>query len=508
MSDNTIDRRALLLAGAGAATAATVLRFDSAEAMARLGKKRQTKTFKGAFRPGAADWHYLDVQVPRGVRKIKVSYETPDKRGGLISTNVVDIGIFDPSGIELGNDRGFRGWSGGARQSFHLSRTSATPGYLAGPITPGRWRIALGPYQVTDRAGYRVKVTLLFGKKGARFQPAVAPSAVPGTGPGWYRGDLHVHTVHSDGSQTQAEVISYARAAGLDFIGSSEHNTSSATRTWGRHVPADFLVINGEEVTTRAGHWLATGLPADTWIDWRYRPAPGNPELVRFADQVRSLGGLTIAAHPFQIGAGNGWGFGDDFAEIDALEVWNGAWTSFNATANEAAVAHWHRLLSRGVFKPAVGNSDSHRATQPLGLAQTVVRAETLSTEAIIEGYRRGHSWITGSAAVDLAFTATLDGEQSPAAECGDRLPSVEGQLVRVLLTLSGVPAGSVARIKGPDALEFATGAFDEDGVLTLGAEVPGGMPFVRAEVRTGPSPTDPMVALTNPIFLTAAQPG
>jgi hypothetical protein len=34
----------------------------------------------------------------------------------------------------------------------------------------------------------------------------------------------------------------------------------------------------------------------------------------------------------------------------------------------------------------------------------------------------------------------------------------------------------------------------------------PGGTAFVHAEVRRGPLPTDPMVALTNPVFLTAAR--
>ena len=52
-----------------------------------------------------------------------------------------------------------RGWSGGARTSFRISRGSATPGYLAGSITPGRWRVALGPYQIVSRVPYEVTVT-------------------------------------------------------------------------------------------------------------------------------------------------------------------------------------------------------------------------------------------------------------------------------------------------------------------------------------------------------------
>ena len=127
---------------------------------------------------------------------------------------------------------------------------------------------------------YEVTVTLHLGRELKRFRPDPPARGVRGTGPGWYRGDCHLHTVHSDGRHTQASLAALAREAGLDFIGSTEHNTSSAQLTWGRHAPDDLLVVNGEEVTTRAGHWLALGLPAgtvrcaDPRVGLRHGPAP------------------------------------------------------------------------------------------------------------------------------------------------------------------------------------------------------------------------------------------
>jgi hypothetical protein len=472
-------RRALLLSGAGLATTAALTTFEPAAAGTAV-----TKVFKGRFRgtDDLADWHYLPFHVPKGVHRISVGYTYEPKPTGVGTTlDVVDIGIFGPTG--------FRGWSGGARREFALGHRSATPGYLAGPIQPGRWRVALGPYQITPTGTpYEVRVTLHFGKGGGRFVPRPAPTSVPGTGRGWYRGDLHVHTVHSDGAQTQADVLAYARAAGLDFIGSSDHNTDSAQRTWGRYVDDDFLVIVGEEVTTRTGHWLAMGLPAGTWIDWRYRPE--DERLARFTQQVRDLGGLSVAAHPNQAGTGIAWGF--SFDDVDAIEVWNGPWGS----DDQSAVARWHSLLSRGTFRPAVGNSDTHKREQTIGLAQTVVRAESLSTEAVLAGYRAGHSWIAESASVDLGFTATLG---AVTGECGDHVPSEAGQEVAVQLRVTGVD-GCVATLIGPGTATYGTAAA-VDGAITLDATVPGGTAFVRAEVRRGTA----MVALTNPIFLTAA---
>lgn len=486
MSNLHLDRRALLLGGAGLATTAALTTFEPAAAGTKT-----TKTFTGTFSAATTeDWVYLPFTVPKGVQRIAVSYSYPPTIPGPgYSKNVIDIGIFDPSGTELGNAEGFRGWSGGARKSFQLSRTSATPGYLPGPITPGRWRIALGPYQVVSRITYQVKVTLHFGPRGAAFVPTPAPTAVPGTGTAWYRGDLHVHTVHSDGSQTQAEVLADAKAAGLDFIGSSEHNTSSAQLTWGRYLTEEYdglLVIAGEEVTTRAGHWVAAGLPAGTWIDWRYRPE--DDELAHFTQQVRDVGGLAIAAHPRIAVPSIRWDFDTDFAHMDAVEVWNGAWDAFDSLA----VQQWHTLLAAGTFVPAVGNSDSHNHTQTIGLAQTVVRAESLSVEAVLAGYRGGHSWIAGSSAVGLEFTATLD---DVSGECGDTVPSGPDDVVDVRLVVTGVP-DAVATLIGPSGV-LAT-ATAVDATITLTEPVPGGIAFVRAEVKQGSK----MVALTNPIFL------
>ncbi|WP_395659483.1 CehA/McbA family metallohydrolase [Nocardioides sp.] len=490
MSGRHLDRRALLLAGAGVASTAAVLTFAPAEAGTTV-----TKKFTGTFTPAnKEDWVYLPFVVPKGVKEVRVSYTYPDPIPGPgYSSNVIDIGIFDSSGNGLGNAAGFRGWSGGARKAFRISRTAATPGYLAGPISPGRWKVALGPYQIVSRIKYEVKVTLVFGKPGAPFVPDPAPTtATPTEQKTWWRGDLHVHTVHSDGSQTQPQVLVDARAAGLDFIGSSDHNTDSAQLTWGRYVEDDFLVIAGEEVTTRAGHWVATGLPAGTWIDWRYRPEDG--ELATFTQQVRDLGGIAIAAHPNIPVPSIRWDFGDTFAEMDAVEVWNGPWDSFDGLA----VTRWHQLLSAGTFKPAVGNSDSHNHGQQIGLAQTVVRADGLSTAAVIAGYRAGHAWVAESSAVDLVFTASLD---DVSGECGDHVPSSEGDEVAVHLEVTGVP-GCTAFLYGPGTKSFGSAAAGEDGTITLDRVVPGGTAFVRAEVRRG-TKLDPMVALTNPIFLT-----
>lgn len=491
-----LDRRSLMFAGAGLTTAAALVTVAPAAAA-----DSETARFAGTFSGvGTPDWHYLPVQVPAGVNAIEVSYAyTPLETGLGFTANVVDIGIFDPVG--------FRGWSGGARRSFRVATDSATEGYLAGPIDPGEWRVALGPFAVLPPGvDWSVEVTLRFGPAAATPEATPPPRAVHGTGPGWYRGDLHLHSVHSDGRHTQASLVALARAAGLDFIGSSEHNTSSAPLTWGRHVTADRppLVVCGEEVTTRNGHWLAMGVPAGTWVDWRYRDSGS---LTRHADQVRGLGGLAVACHPWAPTPGSLWGFGYDFSQVDAIELWNGPWT----LDDQVGVAAWHAMLVAGRFVPAVGTSDSHHPGQAVGQAQTVVRAETLSVPAIVAGLRAGRSWLAESAQVGLTFQATARGRT---VSCGEILDARSTDLVDVRLEVTGAP-GCLATVLGP-AVPLAAGRADGSGRAVVTARVPTLLaPFVRAEVRRldGQPVLNPlegvpglaMVAMTNPIRLSGS---
>jgi len=185
-----------------------------------------------------------------------------------------------------------------------------------------------------------VTVTLDFGPDAAPFVPHHAPTRAAGRGAAWYRGDMHLHTVHSDGRRLPAEVAAAARAGKLDFIVSTDHNTSSAAGVWGDFAGPDLLIIGGEEITTRNGHCTALGLPAGTWIDWRYRAVEG--ALVRFVQEIHAVGGLAVAAHPLATCVACGWKFG--FAGLDAVEVWNGPWTA----DDEAVVANWDNLLVAG----------------------------------------------------------------------------------------------------------------------------------------------------------------
>jgi len=116
----------------------------------------------------------------------------------------------------------------------------------------------------------------------------------------WFRGDLHLHTFHSDGTWTIPLILDWASASGLDFVGITEHNTFS------HHAKIDalaknyknLLVLRGEEVTTYGGHFNVWGLPSGKIVDFRVR-AKNSPRIKELIADTRKLGAIASINHPF-----------------------------------------------------------------------------------------------------------------------------------------------------------------------------------------------------------------
>ncbi|HET6859205.1 MAG TPA: CehA/McbA family metallohydrolase [Streptomyces sp.] len=492
-----IGRRGLFVTGAAAALTLGTVSFANA---APPSSGEDTRTVRGTLPPGAPDFVYLPVEVPRGVREIVVSYtyERPPVPPGT-QGNALDIGIFDERGTGLGG-RGFRGWSGGARTTFFIRADDATPGYIPGPVRAGIWNIALGPYTVAPQGlPYVVTITLRYGAPGKTPEAVYPPERAKGRGRAWYRGDCHLHSVYSDGGRTPAEIAAAARAAGLDFINSSEHNTHSAHRAWAGLWGDDLLILTGEEVTTRNGHVLALSVEPGTFIDWRYRARDNR--FGHYAREIRRAGGLVVPAHPHATCIGCHWKFG--FGEADAVEVWNGPYTP----EDEIALASWDNALvasarSGRSWTPAMGNSDAHRVPQAIGLPQTVVLADDLTREAILDGIRAGHSYIAESSSVSVAFGAASG--RGRHAGIGERLRADSDTPVTIRLEVTGTPGCTTHFVTDQGTLHTTTLPASGTGTVEW-RTTPSYATYVRAEVRhpaTVPGLPGALAAMTNPVFL------
>lgn len=276
----------------------------------------------------------------------------------------------------------------------------------------------------------------------------------------WYRGDCHVHSALSRGAdRTPGQIAAEARENGLAFIVVTEHDAAAPPGAWEPLAGDDLLVIPGQEAVTRTGHWLALGLGPGQVIGSAY--GVRDDAIGRHTGEVHRAGGLCVAAHPhapYPRGA-----FMYPFDGFDAIEVWNGQWSS-----------------------------DIHLAGQ-MG-THTVVRAAELGARAILDGLRTGRSWIAGSPSVHLSLDVSAAGR---AAGIGERLDT-GGEPALVRVTVTGVPSGTVSFHTERGTVHREPLPSDGHGTVewrTTAEE----SSFVRVEVR---HPGRHAAALANPVVL------
>lgn len=354
----------------------------------------QTLQLQGTL-SGKDHQRYLELPftVPDGTARVDVTL----RHDGAGERTVIDLGLLDT--------HGFRGWSGGSRRAVTVSRYDASGGYLRGALPAGQWKVLLGIPNI--RAGARTPYTVgvtLWDEDEVQAGRDRAPQVLR-EGPAWYRGDLHMHSTHSDGSCSSQQgnkvpcplFLSLQAAArqGLDFVAVTEHNTASHLEELARHQPwfDRLLLIPGMEVTTFQGHANVFGINGplpfrlgDTLPDW-------NP-LLR---QVNDSGALLSINHPALASGeacmGCGWTPAEpvDMDAVAAVEVVNAS----QADGPRAGVGFWEQQLQQGRRMTAIGGSDSHdpgaaEGPSPIGLPATLVHAPALSRDAILAALRQG----------------------------------------------------------------------------------------------------------------------
>ena len=364
-------------------------------------------------------WHYLPFEVGPGTAGLRVELEYEQA-----GETVLDLGCLGPGG--------FRGWSGGARGWFGITAAAATPGYLPGELEAGLWQVMIGVHRVPpDGVPYRVTVQAS-GHSAGLLPPAPAPPPpVPGSrpvrrelpaGPGrrWLAGDLHTHTVHSDGALTVPELAVLAVERGLDFLAVTDHNTIShhaelpgAARRYG------ITLLPGQEVTTDGGHAGALGDVG--WIDFRREPD-------HWLDATQARGGLLSVNHPF----GGPLSWTHPMRRRPPLaEVWHWSWLDKRWTLPFA----WWLAWDPGAIP--VGGSDWHRpgSDAPPGCPVTWVECAGREPGDVLDGLRAGR----------VAISAERDGPV---------LLRHDGELVAVQAdgTVLAGPGGPCARVRGDRA--------------------------------------------------------
>jgi hypothetical protein len=457
----------------------------------------------------------LAFTVPAGVARLTVTFAYT----GRDQHATIDLGLYDPER--------FRGWSGGNKAAFTLSATSATPSYLAGPIRPGRWRLVLGVPNLRPGTTAAYTAIIHFAQAGEAAAVSTFSDRPLRPGPAWYRGDLHMHTGHSDGtcpSQGGAMVpcpvfrtLEAAAARGLDFVAVTDHNTVSQDQDLRELQPYfdRLLLIPGLEVTTFRGHANVFGVTEP--IDFRAVSA-GPRGLDAVLAQVARAGGLIAVNHPAlpsgEACMGCGWTVPDtDFHRIQAVEVINGGAVAIMggvADSPLSGLAFWQARLNAGDRLTAIGGSDNHAPAMDLarpgsvGSPTTVVWAENLSERAILAAIRAGHVFVDVEGSRDrlIEVDATAGART---AMMGDGLAAPVGTVVEFVVHGVHLAGDRWTMIEDGRAAAGLVGAFaaaDEHADVSLPSD--GARHWVRVEVR---SAEGRLLLIGNPIYLNAAGP-
>jgi hypothetical protein len=127
-------------------------------------------------------------------------------------------------------------------------------------------------------------------------------------------GVIHVHTSASCGSGSLPQVIATAKKADLSFVAITDHNLALSDEEVAAADPPEFAVIDGEEVSTANGHFLALGVSGNRWN----RGAGYATRSLMHSS--REAGAVNFIAHPYGLrDRWTDWGA----TEYDGIEIFN-----------------------------------------------------------------------------------------------------------------------------------------------------------------------------------------
>lgn len=238
-------------------------------------------------------------------------------------------------------------------------------------------------------------------------------------------GDLHSHSVRSDGRQDPVALAGYMRERGYDFYAMTDHHRyypSEEVREALFGVKTGLVTLLGEEVhAPGAGfHTVHIGGAASVNEQYVKRREEFDSEILEYearvpesvpqkhreryaramwaSEHIHAVGGLAIFAHPFwRPNKSKHHNVSTEFAAIvlksglfDVYELIG----AMSQQENNASVAFWNDLRVEGLNIPVVGSSDVHsvQSSPEFPWQRTVLFAEEKNDKSIIEAIKCGRS--------------------------------------------------------------------------------------------------------------------
>lgn len=409
----------------------------------------------------------LPFEVPQNTERIEVTYSyvrhvREESEFGIktFESNIIDLGLIDESNH-------LRGWSGSDRTAVFISEHSATPGYKRQAIGTGGWAVVLGIYKVTESVKVTIHITIL-------------PKAAT-----WLCGDLHMHTLNSDGGYSTSQVIGYAKNTNLDFIALTDHNNTEQNKEIGN--PEGITVLPAMEYTNYKGH--ANFFFRDMYTQIATSPLSNTrEEMLQFFNEGRAAGATISLNHIMDDSCP--WLFGFEDIPYDLVEIWNG----FIKPSDHRGRQWWHQRLCEGRKLAAVAGSDTHSIEmgRSYGCPCMWVYSLSKSPSDILRAIREGRSLLAStpkSAMLNLHLGSWTLGDEAVFSE------DLEG-----LVSIKRAKKGDELSLINADGI-VRTWTIAHDGEITYSFPVEDRR-FYRLELYRTTLGMPLLDAMTNPVYL------
>jgi len=204
-----------------------------------------------------------------------------------------------------------------------------------------------------------------------------------------YGGNIHVHSVYSDGTGTVPEIAEEAQKKDIRFVIITDHQDIKALEEEGMY--GRVLVIAGTELHREANHYLA--------LDIKERVEENSADPQEAIDNVNRQGGFGFLAHPFEKGSPyitEGSAFPWNRLQVKGycgIELWNFCSQWKSKSDSRLKMLYWYFLNRDGPVKSgappeclrfwdyenqkrrvvAIGGTDAHAVNYRLCLFKTVI---------------------------------------------------------------------------------------------------------------------------------------
>lgn len=450
-------------------------------------------------------------EVPHNVKRISVAIEYTGKS----ERTVVDVGLIDQA-------QGLVGWSGGNKKLFTVSEHDATPSYSPRVIEPGTWFLLFGIPNIRSDSTAVIKAEIYFSQSAdPSDEPEIFKTVLRGNA-AWYKGDLHTHSGHSDGSCASVrdrqmvpcpvfKIVDRARGRKLDFVAITDHNTGSQANSIRELQPYydDILLLSGRELTSFYGHANVIGVTQN--IDFQARSAHQG-----WNEQLSSISQHAFVSinHPIRPGGefcmGCAWLGGFPNPQINGVEIANGD----DMGTHYSGLLFWERLLESGEKLTAVAGSDNHNPDKDwsswnaLGRPFNWIYADRLSQVEIIDSLQKGKVVLDFSKDEELTnqppitLTAII-GQKT--ANIGDRIYVAAGQPIGLKIEINSSAGKQIVLHSNPGLINNFSAAqyITTEKSLHYEYKMPTNSSWVWLELRDEKKNT---LAMTNPIYFSPSQ--